>query len=215
MNQLQSTTLLNDLLQQDAASVLAWLRNIESDLLKPPFGFKASCKNKLYKFYFQRTAKSRFHIKNCSGYFYTNPNWLGLAEGASFEAQSASDLAWAEVAISVYERLAAEANSSAQESLMISAMLLRVSMIARLGSVPGHLVLDLDQIIRWFRDRQMMSCDSVAKKAANWHSCNIEEIRELRRIKNPLGVISILADSDKYVLNSELKNWLSLREKLP
>jgi len=34
---------------------------------------KASCKNKLYKFYFQRTAKSRFHIKNCSGYFYTNP----------------------------------------------------------------------------------------------------------------------------------------------
>lgn len=33
----------------------------------------------------------------------------------TFEAQSASNLAWAEVAISVYERLAAEANSSAQE----------------------------------------------------------------------------------------------------
>ncbi|MBR8834026.1 MAG: hypothetical protein DSM106950_08285 [Stigonema ocellatum SAG 48.90 = DSM 106950] len=112
MNQLQSTTLLNDLLQQHAASVLAWLRSIESDLLKPPFGF----------------------------------NWLGLAEAATFEAQSASDLAWAEVATSVYERLAATANSSAQESLMISAMLLRASMIARFGSVPGHLVLDLDQL---------------------------------------------------------------------
>ena len=181
MNQLQSTIQLDDLLQQDARSVLAWLKNIESDFIKPPFGF----------------------------------NWLGLAEAATFEAQSASDLVWAMVAILVYEQLAAEANSSAQESLMISAMLLRASMIARFESVPGHLVLDLDQIMRWFCDRQMMSWDSVAKKAANWRSCNIEEIRELRRIKNRLRVISILAESDKSILNSELNNWLSLREKLP
>lgn len=181
MNQLQSTILLNDLLQQDAAEVQVWLRSIESSSLKPPLEF----------------------------------NWLGLAEAAAIEAQSASDLAWAEVAISVYERLAAEANNSAQESLMISSMLLRASMIARFGSVPGHLVLDIYLIMRWFCDQMMMSWDSVAKKAANWHSCSIEEIRELRRIKNRLGVISVLANSDKYVLNSELNNWLSLREKLP
>ncbi len=172
---------LDDLMQQKAVSVLVWLKNIESDFIKPPFGF----------------------------------NWLGLAEAATFEAQSASDLVWAGVAISVYERLAAEANSSTQESLIISAMLLRVSMIARFGSVPGHLVLDIDQIMRWFCTQQMMSWDSVAEKAANWRSCNIEEIRELRRIKNRLRVISMLAESHKYILNPELNNWLSLRDKLP
>lgn len=143
-------------------------------------------------------------------------NWLGLAEAAAFDAESASDLSWAEVATSVYERLAAEtANSSARESLMISSMLLRAAMIAKLGPVPGHSVLDIDQIICWFCDSLTLSRDSATKKAANWRECNIEEIRELRRIKNRLQVISALADSDKCVLNQELKAWLSLWEELP
>lgn len=182
MIQSQSTILLNDLLQQDAASVRAWLRRTQSDSLKLSAEF----------------------------------NWLGLAEAAAFESQSTSNVTWAEVAISVYEQLATEtANSNARESLMISSMLLRSAMIAKLGSVPGHPVLDIDAIIHWFYDNQTMTHDSAAQKAGHWKICKLEEIRELRRIKNRLGVISVLADSNKYALNEELKHWLSLREKLP
>lgn len=182
MIQSQSIILLNELLQQDAASVKAWLKQTELDLLKLPEEF----------------------------------NWLGLAEAAAFEAQSASDITWAEVAILVYERLTAETtNNSTRESLMISSMLLRAAMIAKFGSVPGHPVLDIDSIIHWFYNSLTITHDSAVQKAANWRSCNIEEIRELRRIKNRLGIISVLADSEKYILNQELKDWLALREKLP
>jgi hypothetical protein len=142
-------------------------------------------------------------------------NWLGLAEAAAFDAQSASDLAWAEVAITVYERLAESTNPSGRESLMLSSKMLRAAMIAKLGAVPDHPILDLDQIICWFERSLTMSYQEATEKAANWRKCNPEEIRELRRIKNRLQVISVLADSDKYSLNPELKAWLELREKLP
>jgi hypothetical protein len=142
-------------------------------------------------------------------------NWLGLAEAAAFDAQSASDLAWAEVALAVYERLAAKTNPSGREPLMLSSMMLRAAMIAKLGAVSSHPILDLDQIICWFERSLAMSYQEATEKAANWRNCNPEEIRELRRIKNRLQVISVLADSGKYSLNPELKAWLELREKLP
>lgn len=142
-------------------------------------------------------------------------NWLGLAEAAAFKAHSKSDLLWAEVAIQVYQRLADETNSSAQGSLIISLMLLKAAMIAIFGSVLGHPVLDIEPIIQWFNDSMMTSFDEVAKKTAIWRDCTIEEIRDLRAIKNRLKVISILANSQKCILPKELEVWLSLREQLP
>jgi len=55
----------------------------------------------------------------------------------------------------------------------------------------------------------------VEKKAANWKTLPIAEIRELRQLKNRLKVIAALADSDKYVLDEKINTWLHLREKLP
>ncbi|MBC6424449.1 MAG: hypothetical protein GDA43_01255 [Hormoscilla sp. SP5CHS1] len=104
-------------------------------------------------------------------------NWLGLAELAAFEAHWKSNLLWAEVATSVYDRLAAE-NSSVRESLMISSMLVRAAAIAQHGLVSGHPVLDLQQIVRWFCDGLTISPHRAASKARHWRSCNIGEIRE-------------------------------------
>ena len=59
-----------------------------------------------------------------------------------------------------------------------------------------------------------MSPDEATKKAASWRNCSIEEIRELRRIKNRLNVISVLVESGKF-LPIELTIWLSLRSQLP
>jgi len=188
MTQSKSAIQLNQLLQEDADSVLAWLKSIESGHSSPPEGF----------------------------------NWLGLAEAASFDAREGDryhpnkpNIKWAEVATKVYDRLAESANADTRDSFMNSSMMLRAATIAKLGAIPGHPVLDSDPILRWFNDSLKMSYSEAATKAANWKKCQSEEIRELRQIKNRLRVISVLADSDKLVLNTEIKSWLSLLDKLP
>lgn len=188
MTQSKSTIQLNQILQEDAESVLAWLKSLESGHSSPPEGF----------------------------------NWLGLAEAASCDAREGdrnhpnkANIKWAEVATKVYDRLAESANADTKDSFMNSSMMLRAAMIVKFGAVPSHPVLDLDLILRWFNDSLKMSYSEAAIKAANWKKCQIEEIRELRQIKNRLRVISVLADSDKLLLNPEIKSWLSLLDKLP
>ncbi len=188
MTQSLSTIELNQILTQDVDSVLNWLKNLASGKSTAPRGF----------------------------------NWHGLAEAAAFNAREGSpqeatklNLKWAEVSVTAYEGLAAKTNPSMADSLMFSSMMLRANMISKLGAVPGHPVLDVDVIINWFEKNLTMSQDEVSKKAQNWQQCQIEEIRELRKIKNYLQVISVLAKSDKVVLNPEIYSWLALREQLP
>jgi hypothetical protein len=151
-----------------------------------------------------------------------NFNWHGFAEAAAFDARSnldnsslVSSLSWAEVATSVYEHLGNSASESAAELYRNSSMLLRTAMIAKLGSVPGNPVLDIDQVVNWFFNELKISPDEANKKATNWRNCNIQEIRELRKIKNRLNIISVLIESDKLTPNQKLSTWLSLKSKLP
>ena len=188
MNQFQVITSLNQLMQQDASYVESWLKNIWHGQLEAPEDF----------------------------------NWLGLAEAATFKAHSdsnedfnAANLMWAEVATSVYERLAAESSSPESESFVNSAMMLRVAMITRFGSISEHDVLDINFITRWFFSSLDMSYDEVNEKAHSWQTCSINDIRKLRQIKNKLSVLSVLSESDLFQLNEELSAWLALRKKLP
>lgn len=187
MNQLESTKLLNELLQHDATEVRDWLKQVWSGQLPSPINF----------------------------------NWHGLAEAAAFDARldygdnsPFINLSWAEVATSIYDYLAQRAGSGG-ESFLISSMLLRAAMIAELGAIPGHPVLDIDKVINWFYDSLKMSLDEAMTKADNWKNCSFEEIRELRKIKNRLKIIFVLAESDKIISNNELSTWLAIRDKLP
>jgi hypothetical protein len=119
-----------------------------------------------------------------------------------------------DITVLIYDRLAKLARESAGESFLISSMLLRAAMIAELGDIPGHIVLDIDRVINWFCHSLKMSPDEATKKAANWRNCSIDEIRELRRIKNRLNVISVLVESGTFV-PIELSTWLSLQGQLP
>ncbi|GAB4296367.1 MAG: hypothetical protein Fur0025_33880 [Oscillatoriaceae cyanobacterium] len=152
-------------------------------------------------------------------------NWLGLAEAAadnayasrSYEANT-TDIKWAEIATTIYERLAAIADkkkSGSGESLRISAMMLRAGMIDKFGVVSYHPILDINIIFQWFRQNLKLSCEEVEKKAANWRILPVEEIRELRKLKNRLQVISAINDSHKFGLEPDIKAWLSLRKLLP
>ena len=141
-------------------------------------------------------------------------NWLGLAETAALKAHTTEDILWGEVAVLIYHRLA-ESRINGGESLIVSAMMLRAKAIAKFGVVPGHFLLDIDLIIRWFCDSLTMSYNEASQKAMNWKNCQISEIRQLRQIKNNLQVISTLANSDKCTLEVELQQWLALQERLP
>jgi hypothetical protein len=128
------------------------------------------------------------------------------------------DRKWAEVAIAIYDRKADEADRKkpgSGESFTISSMMLRAAAIEKHGAISEHPVLDVNLILEWFWDNIKESQEDVEKKAANWQTLPIAEIRELRKIKNRLKVIAALSESDRYVLDEKLKTWLLLRDKLP
>ncbi|MCC3502572.1 MULTISPECIES: hypothetical protein [unclassified Microcoleus] len=190
MTQFPPKISIDRLLEQNPESVLAWVKNT----------FSA-----------QTTAPQDF-------------NWLLLADVSSAKARKGEnnaglfDRTWAEVATTIYDRLAEVAEQKkpgSGESVKISSMMLRAGAIAKYGIVPNDSVLDVNLILQWFWDNIKDSREDVEQKAANWKTLPIEEIRELRQLKTRLKVIAALANSDKYVLDEELKAWLSLPEKLP
>jgi len=190
MTQSPPTISIDRILEQDAKSVLAWAKNTLSA---------------------QTTAPQDF-------------NWLLLADVSSESARKGEnnaglfDRTWAEVATAIYDRLAEAAEQKkpgSGESVRISSMMLRAGAIAKYGVIRNDSVLDVNLILQWFWDNIKESRQDVEQKAANWKTLPIQEIRELRQLKNRLKVIAALASSDKYVLDEELKAWLSLREKLP
>jgi hypothetical protein len=190
MTQSPPTISIDRILEQNPESALAWAKNTLSA---------------------QTTALQDF-------------NWLLLADVSSESARKGEnnaglfDRPWAKVATAIYDRLAEAAEQKkrgSDESLRISSMMLRAGAIAKYGIIPNDSVLDLNLILQWFWDNIKESREDVEQKAANWKTLPIEEIRELRQLKNRLKVIAALANSDKYVLDEELKSWLLLREKLP
>jgi len=190
MTQSPTTISIDSILEQDAESVLIWVKKIFSDQATQPQEF----------------------------------NWLLLADVSSAKARKGQnssglpDREWAEIATTIYDRLADDAEhkkTGSGESFRISSMMLRAGAIAKLGVISDHCVLDVNLILQWFWDNIKESPEDVEKKAANWKMLPIAEIRELRQLKNRLKVIVALADSDKYVLDEKLNTWLNLREKLP
>ncbi len=181
---------IDRILEQNPKSVLAWVKNTLSAQTTVPQDF----------------------------------NWLLLADVSSESARKGEnnaglfDRTWAEVATATYDRLAEAAEQKkpgSSESLRISSMMLRAGAIAKYGIILNDSVLDVNLILQWFWDNIKESREDVEQKAANWKTLPIQEIRELRQLKNRLKVIAALASGDKYVLDEELKSWLLLREKLP
>jgi len=190
MTQSPTTISIAHILEQDAESILIWVKKIFSDQATQPQDF----------------------------------NWLLLADVSSAKARKGQNVSglpdrkWAEIATTIYDHLANEAEHKkigSGESFTISSMMLRAGAIAKLGVISDHPVLDVNLMLQWFWDNIKESPEDVEKKAANWKTLPIAEIRELRQLKNRLKVIAALADSDKYVLDEKINTWLHLREKLP
>lgn len=154
-------------------------------------------------------------------------NWIGLADRAAFMARkldrfNENNLIWAKIAVEIYEKLAQ--NNLGEESFQRSAIMLKAHLIIKVGSHIDPDFLSIDRIIDWFFNNLEISYDEILNKIEYWqkHSKskeqildNLEEVKKMRKIKIRLKVIKLLADADKILINQELKNWISLFDKLP
>jgi hypothetical protein len=82
-------------------------------------------------------------------------NWQGFAEGATQNALNSEapgsagvDLTWARVAAMAYQHLIDHSPPDIRDALTLSLMMLRASLISRVGSSPGDSLLDADDLIR-------------------------------------------------------------------
>lgn len=144
-------------------------------------------------------------------------NWLGVAEEAAASARqsaAAPDLAWARAAVRLYDRLAG-ADEGGRDAFEQSAMLLRAWLIVRLGPAPGDSLLDPAFVMHWFFARLNITPAEAARLAREPRGLPLPELRRLRRIKNRLNVIRVLADAPGFAPDAELAAWLDLRERLP
>jgi hypothetical protein len=165
-------------------------------------------------------------------------NWHGLADCAASNARSnidkshkksTSSLAWAEVAISIYDFLA-KTYPESSNSYLYSEMTLRGFMISIFGIDKNSIVLDPDKIVAWFFDNLAISYEYALMKSVEWREAlsrknaeemkelfenNLEDIKVLRSIKSRLNIIKQLCQVLTFQPSEELLNWLSIWETLP
>jgi hypothetical protein len=159
-------------------------------------------------------------------------NWLGFAFAAGSNAHEvaikgdqASSLGWAEVAVGVYERLAASPEEYESHACEMSAMNLRACLINRFGSSAGHEILDGEAVVNWFWAKLELPLEEVKEVSRQWHQLGYEERVErlknnpspllaITRIKNRLAVIDVLRNGGKVQLSDEIQSWLVARDRL-
>ncbi|MGA2601919.1 MAG: hypothetical protein ABSH09_33560 [Bryobacteraceae bacterium] len=145
-------------------------------------------------------------------------------------AKKEASLDWAEVAIRAAELEARSPNDIVREESLLNAMNLRSWFISRLGSRPGHFVLDKEIILHWVMDGLKVQIQTAQEQARLFgenlarakNSPNPEDLRQmgrelsqLRWIKHRLNTVKVLADCGELPSDRVLHEWLQLRELLP
>lgn len=142
-------------------------------------------------------------------------NWLGLAQAAGHRARTDLNLEWAAIAVALYTRLAKSNSGRKRDQLLVDVMHIRAFFIKRMGSSPGHPVLDIQDLVAWFLSTLTISLAQAQRMTEHWEHLTIEEIRTLRDIKNRLAVFVNLRQDEWIEPYPELKDWLAVREQLP
>ncbi len=128
------------------------------------------------------------------------------------------DLERLKIAVDIYHHLG-------DESSNVSAMLLRISAINKLGRFRLSEAEDIAEINNYFRLRFNLSLDEARQQTSLFqqgllagdiykHLSN-DEILNLRKIKNCLVSIQGLREDWLQKLNPSINEWLDLREVLP
>ena len=233
-SKITTTTLLDDLLQRDAGEVLDWVTSVRVHEQEPPRGVNWLGLAEAAGFNARRYASrvelpiNRFSDEqqtvlrialcvNQRGWARVEPKlqrWLDLVLPA---------LQWAGVALASYDHLIRRASPRDRNSYQDSAMNLRASLISKVGAIPGHRVLDANEIVAWFFDHLRLTPQQARAEARAWKEGpddgtqlrQAEKLRRLRRVKNRLTPIAVLMESGQLEPTPALRAWLEVREHLP
>jgi len=184
----QSEELIAWLIKQDVTTVETWLRNVWEGRESVPKDF----------YWPHLCAAIEVLARSGNGpRYYERP-----------------DLAWAKVAVSIYQYLIDQADPLTRMALEDRMMHLKAHLIRCFGNVPGDSMLDVDQIVEWFFQNLHLSFEDV-EKISSWESLTTEELLRLRYIKNRLSILRFLADDHLIIPDERLRRWLMTQEKLP
>jgi hypothetical protein len=147
---------------------------------------------------------------------------------AAVRAQEQISLEWAGIALRAADLFANQGGGKYRESALLEAMRLRAWFISKMGSRPGHPILDKEIILRWFTAELKFSLDVAKDKAAKAREKFVTamkfptpenkqlavELLDLRRIKHRLTIVKTLAECGELPGDSPLNEWLKIRELL-
>jgi hypothetical protein len=141
--------------------------------------------------------------------------WLGLAWETAQQARTRPSRDWGQVAVSIYEYLAHTVEPGRAHEFLVAAMMLRGSLIRQLGTVQGDSLLDPGVILDWFYESVPLSPAEAEQQSSAWSTLPIEQVAELRRIKERLAVLRLLVESGHLQPDATLQPWLDLYDRLP
>ena len=155
-------------------------------------------------------------------------NWHGLADSAALRANSSirigahnEALQWARISIISYQHLIGRVEWHYAHALYMSMMMLRVKLIKLLGPKTNDLVLDIDQVYKWFFDNLDVSVEDAIEKSNSWitrvqlQQVEPESIVKLRYIKNRLSVFKEIQKDPRFILSDELEQWMMIKPMIP
>jgi|SRR5262245_19824180 len=142
-------------------------------------------------------------------------NLAGLAQAASLRARQGLDIEWLRVAIRAYSALASRETERQARLYERSAMTLRGYLLAKLGELPTEPLLNLGEIVGWFRGVTPLTPLEALRLADQPGNCGPQVMLQLRDIKNDLKAFESLEGSALLDGYPEIVEWLRIRKALP
>lgn len=157
-------------------------------------------------------------------------NWVGLAEVLALDARNNSNLTekikLAELAITIYEQLAESHIYDYPDSLLNSAIALRVYLISNNYVNPFHPLLGENELSNLVLKQFNFSCSDTLKlskkyskkiknKDNRFSPSELGDMKELRKIKNMINLLKNMPSDSKLVKELETSGWLEVSKKIP
>jgi hypothetical protein len=235
MREVHAAPSLEEVLQQDAANVRAWVRATRMQEQALPGQFNWLGLAEAAAFNAREFAdkvpgpSSRFPQPQRDALLAASIREQADLAGADEEMlawlrAAIPALLWAQTAIAVYDFLTGKTAARERRGYQASAMNLRAYLISRLGAVPGDRVLDGDDLLFYFFDGLRLSPGEAREKAVaskqrlrnREHSPRLtRDLQLLRGVKNRLAPVALAVESGQIQPTPALQTWLVLREQLP
>jgi hypothetical protein len=141
-------------------------------------------------------------------------NKLLFAEKSAEEALSdrSDSIWWFRIAYFLYKKILEEKDS---DLTFLSLINVQANAIIRYGKNPYDELLNIDAIVKSIHQVASQSTDIILANAESWNTLPVSEIKNLRTLKNRLGVLNFIVENGKYEPEEKMQELLKIMAKLP